>query len=166
MLSKSEYEYHLWRRDTVAQILRGDSVHHVIYQGHKGKYIDKKLHWQFCTFWQGFLDNNLEQMQNAIVCTVKNYPNQLTMRNCLSMEEISYILLYVEKKLTVHPDKWQEEYAQIRFLLNYVERMFDSEEIVEIYGRAVYVFGTYMDTPDINEKILFYKKAIELKRRI
>ena len=43
-------------------------------------------------------------------------------------------------------------------LLNYVERMFDSEEIVEIYGRAVYVFGTYMDTPDINEKILFYKK--------
>ena len=165
MLSKSEYEYHLWRRDTVAQILRGDSVHHVIYQGHKGKYIDKKLHWQFCTFWQGFLDNNLEQMQNAIVCTVKNYPNQLTMRNCLSMEEISYILLYVEKKLTVHPDKWQEEYAQIRFLLNYVERMFDSEEIVEIYGRAVYVFGTYMDTPDINEKILFYKKAIELKRR-
>ena len=139
MLSKSEYEYHLWRRDTVAQILRGDSVHHVIYQGHKGKYIDKKLHWQFCTFWQGFLDNNLEQMQNAIVCTVKNYPNQLTMRNCLSMEEISYILLYVEKKLTVHPDKWQEEYAQIRFLLNYVERMFDSEEIVEIYGRAVYV---------------------------
>ena len=32
MLSKSEYEYHLWRRDTVAQILRGDSVHHVIYQ--------------------------------------------------------------------------------------------------------------------------------------
>lgn len=165
MLSKSEYEYHLWRRDTVAQILRGDSVHHVIYQGHKGKYIDKKLHWQFCTFWQGFLDNNLEQMQNAIVCTVKNYPNQLTMRNCLSMEEISYILLFVEKKLTVHPDKWQEEYAQIRFLLNYVERMFDSEEIVEIYGRAVYVFGTYMDTPDINEKILFYKKAIELKRR-
>lgn len=78
-------------------------------------------------------------MQNAIVCTVKNYPNQLTMRNCLSMEEISYILLYVEKKLTVRPDKWQEEYAQIRFLLNYVERMFDSEEIVEIYGRAVYV---------------------------
>ena len=81
------------------------------------------------------------------------------------MEEISYILLFVEKKLTVDPDKWQEEYAQIRFLLNYVERMFDSEEIVEIYGRAVYVFGTYMDTPDINEKILFYKKAIELKRR-
>ena len=94
----------------------------------------------FVLFGKAFLDNNLEQMQNAIVCTVKNYPNQLTMRNCLSMEEISYILLYVEKKLTVRPDKWQEEYAQIRFLLNYVERMFDSEEIVEIYGRAVYDF--------------------------
>lgn len=162
MMSKVEYEYHLWRKDTVARIVRGDSVHRVIYQG---KHIDKKLHWQFCTFWQGFLDNDLEQMQEAIACTVRNYPDQLTMKNCLSMEEINYILLFIEKKLTVYPDKWQEEYSQIQFLLNYVERMFDSEEIVEIYGRAVYVFGTYMDTPDINEKILLYKKAIELKRR-
>ena len=96
-------------------------------------------------------------MQNAIVCTVKNYLNQLTMRNCLSMEEIS-ILFYVEKKLTVHPDKWQEEYAQIRFLLNYVERMFDSEENRRDIWKSCICFWNIYGYTDINEKILFYKK--------
>ncbi len=165
MMSKPEYEYQLWRRDVAAQIVQGKNVKHVIYEGTVGKYIDEKLHLQFCTFWQGYLENDLKKMQLAISYTVLNYSDGLTMKDCLSMEEINYMLLFMEKKLVLYPEKWMEEYASIQFLLRYIEMRFEGEEMVEIYGRAVYVFGKYMDTSDINEKILLYKKAIELKRR-
>ena len=165
MMSKPEYEYLLWRRDIVAKIVRGQEVKQVVYPGSFGKYMDEKIHLQFCTFWQGYLENDLKQMQTAIASTVVNYPDKLTMKDCLSIEEINYILLFMEKKLMLYPAKWMEEYILIQFLLHYIELRFDAEEMVEIYGRAVYVFGKYMDTPDINEKILLYKKAIELKRR-
>ncbi len=165
MMSKPEYEYQLWRRDVAAQIVQGKNVKQVIYEGTVGKYIDEKLHLQFCTFWQGYLENDLKKMQLAISYTVLNYSDGLTMKDCLSMEEINYMLLFMEKKLVLYPEKWMEEYASIQFLLRYIEMRFEGEEMVEIYGRAVYVFGKYMDTSDINEKILLYKKAIELKRR-
>lgn len=165
MMSKPEYQYQLWRRDIVARIVQGKTVKQVVYEGTIGKYIDEKLHLQFCTFWQGYLENDLKKMQLAISYTVLNYPDGLTMKNCLSMEEINYMLLFMEKKLVLYPGKWMEEYASIQFLLRYIEMRFEGEEMVEIYGRAVYVFGKYMDISDINEKILQYKKAIELKRR-
>lgn len=165
MMSKPEYEYQLWRRNIVAQVVRGERIDSVVYSGSSGKYMDAKLHLQFCTFWQGYLKNDLKQMHRAISYTVLNYPSGLTMKNCLSMVEINYMLLFMEKKCILFPEKWTEEYELIQFLLRYIEMRFEGEEMVEIYGRAVYVYGKYMHTLDINEKILLYKKAIELKRR-
>ena len=62
---------------------------------------------------------------------------QLTMRNCLSMESASVFTL-CKKKIRSSSRQMAGGVCTDTVLLNYVERMFD-EEIVEIYGRAVYV---------------------------
>ncbi|MCI5918100.1 MAG: helix-turn-helix transcriptional regulator [Roseburia sp.] len=54
MMSKPEYEYQLWGRNIVAQVVRGERIDSVVYSGSSGKYMDAKLHLQFCTFWQGY----------------------------------------------------------------------------------------------------------------
>ena len=83
MMSKPEYQYQLWRRDIVARIVQGKTVKQVVYEGTIGKYIDEKLHLQFCAFWQGYLENDLKKMQLAISYTVLNYPDVLVWKKLI-----------------------------------------------------------------------------------
>lgn len=104
-------------------------------------------------------------MKYAIALTVTDFPRELSLDTCVSTEEISYMFLYFEKKHELATIGHAEQVLLIS-ILSYIEEKLEPEEQIKVYGRAVCVLGEYMDQVDANSKVLYYKKALRLQRKM
>ena len=166
MLSRQEYEYLLWRRDMVKAIWE-NTLNEQDWECEMAR--DRSIHGvlqeQFVSFWKGYIVGNVEQMKYAIALTVTDFPRELSLDTCVSTEEISYMLLYLEKKHELATIGHAEQVLLIS-ILSYIEEKLEPEEQIKVYGRAVCVLGEYMDMVNANSKVLYYKKALRLQRRM
>lgn len=71
-----------------------------------------------------------------------------------------------EKKLRKAPEKWGEELDMISSILKYIEQRLDEAQQIKVYAKAVCIYGSFMKDIDRVEKILYYKKALKLHRKL
>lgn len=166
MLTESEYDYYKWRRQIIDKICLGnitdDDWNSEVALDRS---IDKKLQQQFWSFWKSFYECDYTGMEDAISMTFSDYRDEAAYRRCISREELAYILYYIERKLKNEPQKWIEDYDLILNVIFYMEKNLQDYELVKIYGRAICVYGEFMQTYDVATTLNYYKKAIELQRK-
>ena len=140
MIMHDEYDYCVWREEIIEKIVSGkvqDSDWNSKFA--KDTTINKSLQEQFVRFWKGYELCDTEMMKNAIRITVPEYPDKMTLSQCIGREEFAYMLYYIERKLQKNPKSWIEEYETVKFILNYMNLNFEPQELVGIYGRAACV---------------------------
>ena len=162
MLTEREYEYLSWKEDILKKIEEG-SIQASDWDSEmaKARQIHEGLQAQFAEFWKGYTLCDTEMMERAIARTVTGYPGPLSADQCVSTEEIMYMLLDLEKSMRSRPA--QEVKAMLLSILRYMETRCVEEEQVKMYAKAVCLFGEC--AADKAEKFRFYKRALELYRR-
>lgn len=166
MIMHDEYDYCVWREEIIEKIVSGkvqDSDWNSKFA--KDTTINKSLQEQFVRFWKGYELCDTEMMKNAIRITVPEYPDKMTLSQCIGREEFAYMLYYIERKLQKNPKSWIEEYETVKFILNYMNLNFEPQELVGIYGRAACVYGELIAIDNVDDKIHHYRSAINLQRK-
>lgn len=167
MITKEEYDYLIWRKNTIEQLEYGD-----LEEGYwstsmaTNRRIQPKLQEQFATFWQGYSEENTHKMKKAIQLTIDPQFFHLSDHVCVSAEEIYYILIYIEKGLTSQPNGWRQYKCLLLHVIHYVETRFEKVQQIKVYGKAICLYGKYIHDIDIEEKIFRYKKVLDLHREL
>ncbi len=166
LLTRQEYEYLSWREDIIGSIQDG-TVRAEEFESEMAlsRSIHGVLQEQFADFWRGYVQNDIGLMKKAIALTVSGYPGAISAEVCVSTEEITYILLCIEKHLSLKPEEWREEQEVLESLLIYAEERLQEDERVKVYGKLACLYGRHMQDVDSNDKLAIYKKALELQRR-
>lgn len=170
VLSKKEYDYFTWRRNTIVQaengILKEQYWNSAIAQDRS---IHRKLQEQFYRFWKGYSENNVDEMREAIALTVSPFPFDSLENICLGVYEVDYILMYIEKYFGFYTDIDKEIYDQnihlLIMLIHYMERCYDETEIVKVHGKAVCLYARFEKQTYEREKYLLYEKAYDIQVR-
>lgn len=166
MLTQQEYEYLCWKEGILKKIGDGSiRAEDLDCRMGRSRQIHEALQGQFAEFWEGYLSGDFMLMDRAVARTVTGYPCPLTPARCLSSEEVMYILLSLEKRLTAQPRQWLSVRKILLSVLRYLEDNYLEEEQLRVYGKAVCLYGTYACEEDGEEKVRYYKKAFELQRR-
>lgn len=166
MLSQHEYEYLCWKKEILTKIENGticsedwDSPMA------RSRCIHEGLQGQFADFWKGYMQCDTDLMDRAIARTVTGYPKPLSDRQCLGTEEICYILLGMERRLSACPGQWGAVKPTLQSVLCYIETNTPAEERTRVYARAVCLYGEYMADASPEEKIRYYRRALKLHRK-
>ncbi len=72
--------------------------------------------------------------------TVPEFPDKMSMHQCIGREEFAYMLYYIERKLQKNPKEWMQEYETVRFILKYINLNYETQELVRIYAKGQRVF--------------------------
>lgn len=163
MLDEETYEYLSWKETILKKIGEGSiQPSDLDSDTAKSEHIHETLREQFREFWKGYTLGRAEWMEHAVTLTVTGYPGPLKEGQCLSTEEIMYILLHLELCLRSCPARWQEAEETLRSVLHYITCC-SEEEHVRVYAKAVCLFGEYAADPE--EKVRFYRRALDIYRR-
>lgn len=164
LLSKQEYDYFVWRREILRQI-QNHTITESAWQEEmaKNRSLNENLQEQFVVFWSSYLKDDIKKMKQTVALTVKMSDGQLNLNSCISSTEITYLLLYFEKKA----EQMKALDAEfVKSVLTYLEENYDEQEKVKVFGKAVCLYGSYVTNVDPNEKIIYYRKALELQRKL
>lgn len=166
MLSEGEYEYLCWKEDMLKKIEDG-SIRREDWDSEMAhsREFHEALQGQFVEFWKGYMQADFQLMVRAIARTVRGYPKPLSEEQCVSSEEITYMLLSMEKLLETRPQQWEKVRAILVSIIRYMEVNISEEERVNGYAKAVCLYGDYIMDADAGTKLACYKKALELYRR-
>lgn len=164
LLSKQEYEYFVWRREVLRQI-QEHTITDSIWQEKmaNNRSLNENLQEQFVVFWRSYIKNDVEKMKQAVALTVDISTGLLNPKSCISSTEIAYLLLYFEKKAELF------NILDARFLksiLIYIDENYEEMEKAKVFGKAVCLYGAYGFDVDPNEKIVYYRKALKLQRKL
>lgn len=166
MMTSEEYDYCIWRENLIEKIISG-KICKSDWESRsaKDRIINELLQEQFVQFWKGYDDSDAELMKKAIRMTVPEFPDKMSMHQCIGREEFAYMLYYIERKLQKNPKEWMQEYETVRFILKYINLNYETQELVRIYARAACVYGELIPIDDIDDKIHHYKSALDLQRK-
>lgn len=166
MMTSEEYDYCIWRENLIEKIISG-KICKSDWESRsaKDRTINELLQEQFVQFWKGYDDSDAELMKKAIRMTVPEFPDKMSMHQCIGREEFAYMLYYIERKLQKNPKEWMQEYETVRFILKYINLNYETRELVRIYARAACVYGELIPIDDIDDKIHHYKSALDLQRK-
>lgn len=166
MMTSEEYDYCIWRENLIEKIISG-KICKSDWESRsaKDRTINELLQEQFVQFWKGYDDSDAELMKKAIRMTVPEFPDKMSMHQCIGREEFAYMLYYIERKLQKNPKEWMQEYETVRFILKYINLNYETQELVRIYARAACVYGELIPIDDIDDKIHHYKSALDLQRK-
>lgn len=163
LLSKQEYEYFVWRRKVLRQI-QCNSLDEAVWEDEmaKNRALNENLQEQFVLFWKSYLRDDTERMKQAIALTVDMSKDEVNPKSCIGSTEMAYLLLYFEKKAE-NMDSSDEKY--LRSILRYIVENYEEHEMLKVLGKATCLYGSYAVNTESNEKILYFKKAVELQRK-
>ena len=163
LLSKQEYEYFVWRRKVLRQI-QCNSLDEAVWEDEmaKNRALNENLQEQFVLFWKSYLRDDTERMKQAIALTVDMSKDEVNPKSCIGSTEMAYLLLYFEKKAG-SMDSSHEKY--LGSILHYIVENYEEYEMLKVLGKAACLYGSYAVNAESNEKILYYKKAVELQRK-
>lgn len=167
ILSKGEYEYLSWRSEILRKMQNGsikpeDWTSEIAQSGN----IHSVLQRQFADFWKGYLSDDISMMESAVSLTITGNMDNISPDDCISTSELTYILICIEKKLKLYPEKWIEEEPVLKAILKYIDACYQEDERVKVFGKAVCLYGTYMQDAPSHEKLAYYEKALELHRQM
>lgn len=164
LLSKQEYEYFVWRRKVLRQI-QCNSFDEPVWEDEmaKNRALNENLQEQFVLFWKSYLRDDTEKMKQAIALTVDMSKDEVNSKSCIGSTEMAYLLLYFEKKAE-NMELSDEKY--LRSILRYIVENYEEHEMLKVLGKATCLYGSYAVNTESSEKILYYKKAVELQRKL
>ncbi len=142
MLSEGEYEYLCWKEDMLKKIEDG-SIRREDWDSEMAhsREFHEALQGQFVEFWKGYMQADFQLMVRAIARTVRGYPKPLSEEQCVSSEEITYMLLSMEKLLETRPQQWEKVRAILVSIIRYMEVNISEEERVNGYAKDVCLYG-------------------------
>lgn len=117
--------------------------------------IHSVLQRQFADFWKGYLSDDISMMESAVSLTITGNMDNISPDDCISTSELTYILICIEKKLKLYPEKWIEEEPILKSILKYIDACYQEDERVKVFGKAVCLYGTYMQDAPSNEKLAY-----------
>ena len=129
----------------------------------KNRALNENLQEQFVLFWKSYLRDDTEKMKQAIALTVDMSKDEVNPKSCIGSTEMAYLLLYFEKKAE-NMDLSDEKY--LRSILRYIVENYEEHEMLKVLGKATCLYGSYAVNTESSEKILYYKKAVELQRKL
>lgn len=166
MLSESEYEYLCWKESILRKIEDGSiQPEDLDSDMANARHIHETLQEQFTEFWKGYVLCDETRMERAIAATVTGYPQPLSAEQCLSTEEIMYILLHLEMRGSSGSFDEKQLTETLSSILCYIEKCCPVEEQIKVYAKAVCLFGEYAKDVSPEEKIRCYRRALELHRK-
>lgn len=165
MLSKQEYEYFAWRMEVLKQI-QENKIDESVWSSKiaNDRTLNANLQEQFIKFWNGYRKDDVEMMREAIFLTVDNPVISPKRMQCMSTTEISYILIYLEKKVELQGGLDDVNLQFLCDIVKYLEESSGDVEKVKVFGKAVCLYGNYVSVYS-SQKLLLYKKALELQRK-
>lgn len=166
MLTQQEYEYLCWKEGILKKVGDGSlKAEDLRCEAGRSRQLHEALQGQFAEFWEGYLAGDSVLMDRAVARTVTGYPCPVSRNQCLSSEEVMYILLSLESRLTKDRRQWHFVREILLSVLKFIETRYIEEEQLKVYGKAVCLYGKYAGEDCGQEKVRYYKKAYELLRR-
>lgn len=166
MLTQQEYEYLCWKEGILKKVGDGSlKAEDLRCEAGRSRQLHEALQGQFAEFWEGYLSGDSVLMDRAVARTVTGYPCPVSRNQCLSSEEVMYILLSLESRLTKDRRQWHFVREILLSVLKFIETSYIEEEQLKVYGKAVCLYGKYAGEDCGQEKVRYYKKAYELLRR-
>lgn len=166
MLSKREYDYLAWRKEILKQI-QENRVEESVWtcEMARDRTLNSNLQEQFLKFWNGYCNNDVELMKEAIFLTVENPATNSKKLQRMSTTEISYLLIYFEKKAELHKKLDEANLKLLSEIVKYLRESDENLEKVKVFGKAVCLYGTYVSA-NSSQRLILYKEALELQRKL